>query len=157
MPIIFICIIFVTVPSITTHVRIDSNCNTLDISELGCFELQFCHAVYVLVCYGLDAKRSIASREFVFQEGKLKKEEEISSSSYGIEPRNNAKRRSRGPSHNYGLNRHNWSATNTRTHHYRIILSVRDWRIYAINPESRTQTTMGPGGGTGQCTINPTP
>ena len=36
-------------------------------------------------------------------------------------------------------------------------LSVRDWRIYAINPESRTQTTMGPGGGTGQCTINPTP
>lgn len=36
----------------------------------------------------------------------MKKEEEISSSSYEIEPRNNAKRRSRGPSHNYGLNRH---------------------------------------------------
>ena len=58
------------------------------------------------ICYGLNAKRSIASREFVFQEGKLKKEEEISSSSYEIEPRNNAKRRSRGPSHNYCLNRH---------------------------------------------------
>ena len=104
-------------------------------------------------CYGLNAKRSIASREFVFQEGKLKKEEEISSSSYEIEPRNNAKRRSRGPSHNYGLNRHreppsslvNSSCTSNTCLHWALCIQpvtvmvgvhqIREYFIAVLKPE----------------------
>ena len=40
---------------------------------------------------------------------------------------------------------------------HRIPLSVRDWRICAANPESASQIPWGRGGGTGQCTANPTP